>query len=232
MKKGDIFSEVSHYIALNDYQVGTHNNLYHVESGEQVSLSDVYMENLLKTADSFNSIIKVGKEDKFWTKKQIEEGISKGHFAADPIPNVEDIRIKGIRTIWEELVSAHVFTVGFFKADTNKTKKAFQAELESQQEYAVALIDKAKKDKKSMAEAYKIALGHVQANPIVDYIPGELRVLRGYKTQFVSRDGKYDCIDMDLLHSTTPYTYASSIRPVNINTIQFLVFNGVKYEVE
>ena len=31
----------------------------------------------------------------------------------------------------------------------------------------------------------------IQNNPIKDFIEGEDRVLRGYKMQFVSRDGKY-----------------------------------------
>jgi hypothetical protein len=33
---------------------------------------------------------------------------------------------------------------------------------------------------------------------IKDYIEGEDRVLRGFKMQFVSRDGKYKCMDMDI----------------------------------
>ena len=43
--------------------------------------------------------------------------------------------------------------------------------------------------KKSMAVAYKEALEHIQNNPIKDFIEGGDRVLRGYKMQFVSRDG-------------------------------------------
>ncbi len=79
-----------------------------------------------------------------------------------------------------------------------------------------------------MAEAYKIALEHVQNNPIKDYIEGESRILRGYKIQFSSRDGRYDCIDMDIDTSEKE----SAIRPVNINTIEYLIYNNVKYIVE
>lgn len=50
-------------------------------------------------------------------------------------------------------------------------------------------------------------------NPILPYEEGEDRVLRGYKIQF-------ECVDM------------ADIRPVNINTIKWLIFNGVKYIVE
>lgn len=59
-------------------------------------------------------------------------------------------------------------------------------------------------------------------------LQGEDRVLRGYKIQFESRDGRYDCVDMDI----TKTDKESGIRPVNILTIKWLIFNGVKYIVE
>lgn len=66
------------------------------------------------------------------------------------------------------------------------------------------------------------------ANPITDVIKGEDRVLRGYKMQFVSRDGKYRCMDMDIEKSDKE----TGERLVNINTIKMLIYNGVKYVVE
>lgn len=91
-----------------------------------------------------------------------------------------------------------------------------------------AQIDWREEAKKSMAVAYKEALEHIQNNPIKDFIEGEDRVLRGYKMQFVSRDGKYKCLDMDIERSSKE----DGIRLVNINTIKQLIFNGVKYVVE
>lgn len=114
------------------------------------------------------------------------------------------------------------------KQDKAKTKKQYEAEREAQRQEAVALIDKAKKAKKSMATAYKEALEHIQNNPIKDFIEGEDRVLRGYKMQFVSRDGKYKCLDMDIERNSKE----DGVRLVNINTIKQLIFNGVKYVVE
>ncbi len=76
-----------------------------------------------------------------------------------------------------------------------------------------------------MKTAYAAALKMVQENPISEYAPGEMRELRGYKVQFNSRDGRYDCIDMDLPKN-------DNVRPVNINTLQWLVYRGVKYVVE
>lgn len=57
------------------------------------------------------------------------------------------------------------------------------------------------------------------------YEDGEDRVLRGFKIQFESRDGRYNCVDMDIEDN-------NNIRPVNINTIKWLIIGGTKYVVE
>lgn len=114
------------------------------------------------------------------------------------------------------------------KQDKAKTKKQFESEKEAQRMEAISMIDKAKRQKKSMATAYKEALEFVQSNPIKDYTEGEDRVLRGFKIQFVSRDGKYRCMDMDIEKTEKD----TGERLVNINTISQLIYNGVKYTVE
>lgn len=198
---GDIFSEESHYVVnkvANDKV-----EFLHLESGKKVSLSNEYVANLLNTSDQYDNEVKVGKEDK-----------------KDGTP--------GIRTIFENIKSSEVFTVVFKKQDKPKTKKAIEAEKETQRAEAVALIDKAKKAKKSMATAYKEALEFIQNNPIKDYIEGEDRILRGYKMQFVSRDGKYRCMDMDITRTDKE----TGERLVNINTISQLIYNGTKYIVD
>lgn len=175
----------------------------HLESGNIVKLSNEYVQNLLNTSDQYETEVKVGKEDK-----------------KDGTP--------GIRTIFENIKSSEVFTVVFKKQDKPKTKKAIEAEKEAQRAEAVALIEKAKKAKKSMANAYKEALELIQNNPVKDVIEGEERVLRGYKMQFVSRDGKYKCMDMDITRTEKE----TGERLVNINTISQLIYNGVKYIVD
>ena len=228
LKEGSILSESSHYIVLGT-PVGGAVTVKHVESNTNVRLGLDYIKELIDSGDQYITEVKVGKEDKFWTQKQIDDYIqSPSYLTGTDIPKVGDVRVKGIRTIWENIHSQQVFTVCFKKADKNKTKKAIKEEFESQQVYAISLIDKAKQQKKSMAEAYKIALEYVQNNPIKDYIEGESRILRGYKIQFNSRDGKYDCIDLGIDGTNGD----NSIRPVNINTIEYLIFNGVKYIVE
>lgn len=198
---GDIFSEESHYVVNKVAKDKV--EFLHLESGKKVSLSNEYVANLLNTSDQYDNEVKVGKEDK-----------------KDGTP--------GIKTVFENIKSSEVFTVVFKKQDKPKTKKAVEAEKETQRNEAVAIIDKAKKAKKSMATAYKEALEFIQNNPIKDYIEGEERVLRGYKMQFVSRDGKYRCMDMDITRTDKE----TGERLVNINTISQLIYNGTKYIVD
>lgn len=198
---GDVFSEESHYVVTELAKDSVKFN--HLESGKEVQLSNDYVKNLLNTSDQYEKEIKVGKEDK-------KDGTL------------------GIRSIFESIKSSEVFTVVFKKQGKAKTKKQLNEEKAAQREEAIALIDKAKKAKKSMAEAYKVALEMIQNNPILDTIEGEDRVLRGFKLQFVSRDGKYRCMDMDIKRTDKE----TGERLVNINTISVLVYNGVKYVVE
>lgn len=198
---GDVFSEESHYIVKS--KDASSITFQHLESGQTVSLSNSYVTKMLNTSDQYQSEVKVTKEDK-----------------KDGTP--------GIRTIFEHIRSSEVFTVVFQKQDKTKTKKAIAEEKAAQRAEAVALIEKAKKAKKSMAIAYAEALEFIQNNPISDVIPGEMRVLRGYKKQFVSRDGKYMCQDMDIALTEKE----TGERLVNINTISALIYNGIKYIVE
>lgn len=198
---GDIFSEESHYVVK---EVKSESVVFkHLESGKTVNLSNEYVYNMLNTSDQYEKEVKVTREDK-----------------KDGTP--------GIRTIFEGIKSSEVFTVVFKKQDKAKTKKQFESEKEAQRMEATSMIDKAKRQKKSMATAYKEALEFVQSNPIKDYTEGEDSVLRGFKIQFVSRDGKYRCMDMDIEKTEKD----TGERLVNINTISQLIYNGVKYTVE
>lgn len=198
IKVGDVFSEESHYIVESISKKEI--EFKHVESNSKVTLSPNYVRNLLSTCDQYEREMVVTKEDK-----------------ADGT--------LGIRSIFEGIKSSEVFTVTFTKQGKPKSAKQLKLESEKQREEALSLITKAKK---SMEEAYKEALCFVQDNPISDTITGEERVLRGYKVQFNSRDGKYNCVDVDLLRKgETNY-----IRPVNINTITTLVVDGIMYKVK
>ena len=201
IKQGDILSESSHYRVKNI--LGSSVILEHFESKNEVSIDKDYLRNFCNTADSYIAEIKVTKEDK-------KDGTL------------------GIRSIWENIHSSKVFTVCFKKQDKPKSKKKLQEEIDTIVEQFSNSIDAVKNSKKGVANAAKNLVTELVNNPVLPYEEGEDRVLRGYKIQFESRDGRYDCIDMDITRTDKE----SGIRPVNINTIKWLIFNGVKYIVE
>ena len=201
LKQGSIISESSHYI-VNKVSNSTA-WLTHFESGEEVQIGMSYLKHYTDSADFYNEEVKVTKEDK-------KDGTL------------------GIRSIWENIHSGQVFTVCFKKQNKPKSQKKLNTEISSLIESFSNEIDNVKNNKKGVANCAKQLIEELVNNPILPYEEGEERVLRGYKIQFSSRDGRYDCVDMDI----TKTDKESGIRPVNINTIRYLIYNGVKYVVE
>lgn len=196
----DVLSEVSHYrvIGINaDDSI----RVVHTESGDVVNIGRTYVQNYIKSGDNFVEEVKVTKEDK-------KDGTL------------------GIRSIFEGIHSGQVFTVCFKKQNKPKSKKKLQEEINTIIEQFSNSIDSIKNSKKGVANAAKNLVTELVENPILPYEEGEERVLRGYKIQFESRDGRYDCVDMDI----TKTDKESGIRPVNILTIKWLIYNGVKIE--
>ena len=201
LKEGAVISESSHYIVKSI--AGSTARLIHYESGEEVQIGLSYLKNYTNSADLFETTVKVTKEDK-------KDGTL------------------GIRSIFENIHSGQVFTVCFKKQDKPKSKTKLNKEIEALSQMLVEEIDRVKAQKKGVADTAKKFINELIKHPILPYEEGEERVLRGYKIQFESRDGRYDCVDMDI----TKTDKESGIRPVNINTIKWLIFNGVKYIVE
>lgn len=201
LKEGSILSESSHYVVKR--VSGPRAWLQHFESGERVEIGISYLKKYTNSADIFTKEIKVTREDK-----------------KDGTP--------GIRTIWENIHSGKVFTVCFKKQDKPKSKKKFNEEIDHLVNQFSEDIDKVKASKKGVAERAKQLITELVNNPILPYEEGEDRVLRGYKVQFESRDGRYNCVDMDI----TKTEKENGIRPVNILTIKWLIYNGTKYVVE
>lgn len=224
IKQGDVFSELSHYTFKEKNKEGY--VFIHHSSKQEVTLGEDYVNNLLVSGNIYGSTVKVGKEDKLWTQKQIDEQAAKGGFPSDAkgylIPKVGDIRVKGIRTIWEEIHSQHVFTVCYQKAHVELSAKKLKELKDAQAQEAIALIEKAATSKKGVAKAALEAINAIQSNPILPIQEGEDRILTGFKLEFSSRDGKYNCMDMSI----------NEPRPVNINTIKWLIFQNVMYIVE
>ena len=199
IKQGDILSESSHY-RVKDI-LGSSVILEHFESKNEVSIDKEYLYNFCNTADSYTTEIKVTKEDK-------KDGTL------------------GIRSIWENIYNNKVFTVCFKKQDTKKSNKQFTTEVNTLAEQICKEIDQVKTSKKGVADWAKKTLHALMSNPISKIVEGEDRVLRGYKIQFESRDGKYQCIDMDIEDSE------NNVRLVNINTIKWLIIDNIKYIVQ
>lgn len=198
LKRGDVLSETSHYKVeiINPQDV----IVKHLESGDSVRLGKGYVAGYVDSADEVIEEVKVTKEDK-------KDGT------------------KGIRSIFEGIHTSQVFTVCFKKQDKPKTQKALNAEIATLISDFSEEIDTIKKSKKGVADAAKKFAEKLIKNPILPYEEGEERVLRGFKIQFESRDGRYNCIDMDIEGE-------NNIRPVNINTIKWLLIGGTKYVVE
>lgn len=199
IKKGDILSEISHYKVKNI--LGSSVILEHFESRNEVSIDKDYLHNFCNTADSYITEIKVTKEDK-------KDGTL------------------GIRSIWENIYNGKVFTVCFKKQDTKKSNKQFTTEVNALAEQMCKEIDQIKASKKGVADWAKKTLHALMSNPIPKIVEGEDRILRGYKIQFESRDGKYQCIDMDIEDPE------NNVRLVNINTIKWLIIDNIKYIVQ
>ena len=202
IKVGDVLSEVSHYVVMGINPDGSI-QVVHKESGDVVNIGKSYVQNYIKSGDNYDQEVKVTKEDK-------KDGTL------------------GIRSIFENIHSGQVFTVCFKKQDKPKSKRKLQEEIDTIIEQFSNTIDTVKNNKKGVANAAKNLITELVNNPVLPYEEGEDRVLRGYKIQFESRDGRYNCIDMDIQQTDKE----SGVRPVNINTIRYLIFNGVKYVVE
>jgi hypothetical protein len=216
------FSELSHY-TLKAKGKGKLTFIHHA-SGSEVTLSEKYVTTYLKNAEQYQDTIKVGREDKFWTAKQIEAAIKKREFRRKDAPEVGDLRVQGIRSLWESIHSQQVFSVGYL---TNSKETSHELKERREEKIADIIADlgplRSNANKASRESYVKEALMEALQNPVVK--APNTRVLRGYKVQFTSRDGRYNCVDMDL-------DAPNNVRPVNINTLQWLVFDGVKYIVE
>lgn len=223
IKDGDVFSEQSHYV-FNGQRNGGNLQFLHLESNKLVNLGQEYVVQLLRSADQFVGEVEVGKEDKLWTAKQIEEGERAGNWTKGDV-RVGDIKQKGIRSIWHDIHSAQVFTVNFNKQDKDLSAKALKEAKDLQLDEAVKAILDAQKSKKGVAKVAQEAILKIQENPILPSIKGDQRTLRGYKTQFDSINGAYDVVDMDIKTGTNK-------RVVNVNQINWLCFDGVMYIVK
>lgn len=223
VRPGDVFSEEAHYRYVG--KKGKEHEFVHLGTNQPVSLTEGYVQDLLVTADQFDKEVEVGKEDKLWTPKQIGEAKKKGELPSDTTVREGDVRVPGIRSIWSEIYSSKVFTVNFNKQSKELSAKALSDAKTKQLTEALTQIEAARSGKKGVAKTAEQVIKEIQENPILPIEPGENRTLRGYKIQFSSINGSYNVVDMDI-------TTGMNQRQVNVNTINWLVVDSVKYTVK
>lgn len=223
VRPGDVFSEEAHYRYTG--KSGAAHEFVHLGSNQTVKLSEKYVQDLLTTADQFDQEVEVGKEDKYWTTKQIEDAKKKGELPSNTTVREGDVRVPGIRSIWAGIYSSKVFTVNFNKQSKELSAKALATAKDVQLKEALDAIEKARTGKKGVAKTAEQVIRELQDNPILPVTAGEERTLRGYKVQFSSVNGSYDVVDMDI-------TTGMNQRQVNVNTINWLVVDGIKYTVK
>lgn len=177
--------------------IGHNLELRHIETDRSLLVEVDYAKGLMKSADYFDEEIEVTKADK-----------------KDGTP--------GIRTIWDNIHSQDVFTVCFKKKDKAKTKTQLKNEIDTAVNTFLNEIAAV-----GTRNAALELINHLVSNPILPYIEGEERILRGYKVQFDSVTGEYVCVDMDLVGKDKNVE-----RLVNVNTISYLIYHGKKYVVK
>ena len=208
----DLFSEIAYMqvVQVNKDTV----DLKHLNTGETVVLSHEYVCKLLNSSDQFSSTIVCGIEDKLWTQKQLDE-------AKNTTNKVGDVRVQGMKSIWDG-IGSKVFRVSFIKKGKELSKTAYNKAIQEKLTDATYVLEKAKSSKKGVTTVALELLEYLIRNPIVNTIAGEERILRGWKLQHESLDGQYAVMDSDLMEK----------RVVNLNTIKWIIVDGVKYVKE
>lgn len=213
VKAGDCFSESSVFVFLGKEGSDTY-NMKHLSTGETVKLSGKYVSDLLQTADQYDKEVEVGKEDKYWTAAQL-----KGN--TDTSIREGDLKLEGIRSVWEN-ISSQVFTVCFRKQGKTLSNKAYTTKIKEAALKASEEIQATASAKKGVAKTAIQVIEELLQNPILPFEQGDLRVLRGVKKQWKSATGFYNVLDIDI----------NEERQVNLNTIEWLVVDNVKYVVK
>lgn len=206
---GDLFSEQAYYnvVKINPTSI----TFKHLTTGTEVDLGNDYTVNLLCSADSYNDSLVVGIEDKLWTAKQLTD-------AGNTTNQVGDVRVPGMKSIWDG-IGSKVFRVSFIKKGKNLSNTAYNKAIQEKLKEATYTLEKAKTSKKGVTTVALELLEELIRNPINSTVAGEERILRGWKLQHESLDGQYAVMDSDLMEK----------RVVNLNTIKWIIVDGVKY---
>jgi hypothetical protein len=112
-------------------------------------------------------------------------------------------------------------TVAFYKKAKAKTKTALKKEKEE-------MVTKIANAPVSKLESY---VNELIENPILDVIPGDLRVMKGRHYGQVDDMGRVHFVDMEQIKGSDSARDAR-MRQVDPRTIQYLIVDGIKYELK
>lgn len=216
------FAEVSYYTVLETVNNGHKFKVVNRKNGETAIIGKDYMDMFCTNPYDFDEVIEIGKRDKLWTANQLEATM----FASgQEKPRVGDVRVPGIETVWNSIGKGDIFTAVFRKQDEKLSKKEVARLKEEQTQKVVSAVRSATVD--NFLSTIEGIIEEIQANPVLDHKPGELRTLVGYKVQFSSPDGFYQVVDLE--------KEGNGGKPnasVNINTLEELIINRKKYIVK
>lgn len=219
LRPGDFLTEISSYTVKTVDKDKT--VLIHGESRKEVTIAKNYVELYMIPADQYTSEVIVGKEDTYWTEKQIQEAIAKG------VPNASnlregDLKAKGIRSIFLDYPLRTACAVCFFKKDKPLSAKAYEKAIE----------DKIAQDLQEITngnKSLKDVLAESNKKPVLNYIPGEERVMIGYKISNFSQTSDYKFMDVKVPNPSSPGGFDHIEKSIDLSTIKWMVADGIKY---
>lgn len=224
MEYGDVFSELSYYVLTAQNPIRESYSFTNLQSGESVQLGGTYVRKYLISSSQYLETVKVGLNDKLWTKNQIDKAEASGEIEKNSV-RVGDVRVPGILTIWSN-IGNKCFKAIFKKKDKDKTKKALKEEKENRVRQFLFAIEEAEVLGNSISAVVERYTTELIENPILPFIEGEDREFHGYKLEHVSKDGKYRCVDLKL---DPEDDHSKGIRQITVSNIKELVVDNVRY---
>lgn len=157
--------------------------------------------------------------DEFGNEIELGSGYIEGDIlaSADYFETTEEKTATELAEIFENS-SRIAMSVEFYKKDKPKTKTAIKKETE---EWVANVKAEFMSNGGSAIEKYA-------TKPVLDYIPGELRVMKGRHYGAVDAFGRIHFVDMEENKGTNP-DYDARLRQVDPRTLVSLTVNKVKY---
>jgi len=169
--------------------------------------SEVQFYTVVKTAGDKVQLINANKENIVVGQDYIDKCLQ----SADTYGKEEKLSQTDIINI----IIAHPRTacsIYFKKQDKEKTKKAYNEEKAKK-------IEQIKNAKVSEVEAL---LSNLIDNPILNIIPGEMRLIKGYHSGTQDERGRINFIDMEDTTISVP-------KAVDPRTVEYVIINNTKY---